>query len=256
MRYLTAALAVFLLTCATVQAQTGIPGPTPQPSGGVSEELQVLDQIASRLETMSATDAGTTNGAVLMLGGGFFVLMLVILIVVVWIARGGLTPLFQTIQAERQRAQKAELDEERLRLQAAEDLRIQNEHRVKMAEALQKAAEAQERMATAQGNTETKEEATKGRGEAVVSINTHTDQAHADTLIAIERLLERALKGVNFAQSKDEQRMSQEHETADLTLPQVQTTLMEAQKQVKKLHDTGPLGQPSPPTNDKHPPEA
>lgn len=221
MRYLTAALAVFLLCYAPVSAQPS----TPVPSVGTTAISEFKD---------ASQTFGVLNVAMFaLLVGGVILAVLAVKYVVLPLITAN-TQANQLITANQVQVTNALLEG---------------------VKAQQATAATNERSLQIMAQLETHEQAQQARGEVVKAVNHHTDEALRLQLEGIERLLTRALKGVNFVQSRNEQREGEEHITADQTLPQVQATLKEASERVKKLHDTGPLGQPSPPTNDKHKPE-
>lgn len=250
MRALFAAVAVLMFWCAPVQAQTGVPStpaPTPLPQLPNDMVNQVVDTAVRGAESIGATAFVAVIVAMISL--------LVVLIAGYLLVRVGIMPLLNLIRDER--IARREEREERI----AKDRELA-EYRERQLNAEERRLEVQAQQAEQFKTTvtkviamETKQEASDGRNQAVTTINLHTDEALRLQLEGIERLLTRALKGVNFVQAKNEQRKNEQHETADLTLPQVQTTLIEAQQQVqqvKKLHDTGKLTSPD---NDKHKPE-
>ena len=203
--------------------------PTPRPASS-SAELQILNEISQRLQTMSSTSDSTTNAAVLMLGGAFFVLMLAALVVVVWIARGGLVPIWQTITAERQRANQAEQSETRMQLAVVDQERRADEYRSKTAQAMQATAQSQERMANILSTVETSDQASRGRQTAVATITTHVTNDGNLTRNDMKRLegkLDRALAWMEKGDDPDIAAARQE--------------IIEAREEVVKMGDTGPL---------------
>lgn len=207
--------------------------PTPRPSTGFSTEMQLLDQIAARLETMSQTDASAANAGVLILGGSFFVLMLVVLVVTVWIARGGLTPIWQTITAERQRATQAEQSELRMQTISDERERKADEYRSKTAQAMQATAESQERMGHILGNIETHEQAKAERKSAVQTITQHVTSDGNQTRADVKQVNDK-LDQVLALLSKDDKR-------GDPDITEARGRIIEVKESVVKLADTGPL---------------
>lgn len=232
MRALPLLLLFCILSVVPAYGQPVTPVPTPRPSA-FSTEMQLLDQIASRLETMSATDASSANAGVLILGGSFFVLMLVVLVVTVWIARGGLTPIWQTITAERQRATQAEQSELRMQTISDERERKADEYRSRTAQAMQATAESQERMGHILGNIETHEQASTGRKNAVATITQHVTSDGNQTRADVKRVNEK-LDRVLEILSKEDKRLD-----PDITEARVQIT--EVKESVVKLADTGEL---------------
>lgn len=228
------ALPLLLLLCLlSVAPAYGQPvTPTPRPST-FSTEMQLLDQIAARLETMSATDASAANAGVLILGGSFFVLMLVVLVVTVWIARGGLVPIWQTITAERQRATQAEQSELRMQTISDERERKADEYRSKTAQAMQATAESQERMGHILGSMETSEQASQGRKNAVATITQHVTSDGNQTRADVKQVKEK-LDQVLALLSKEDKRLD-----PDITEARVQIT--EVKEQVVRMSDTGEL---------------
>lgn len=250
MRYLAAVLAVLLLCCAPVSAQTGVPAqPAPTPIA------ELPNDTVNRVVT-TATDAAERIGVTAFVAVIVAVIaLLLVLIAGYWIVRVGVKPLLDIVRDER----NARKDEREERLAKERELAAYRERQANAEDrkliAQERQVEQYEVVTTKVIAMGTKTEDDERTNAAVQSINTHIDEAMRLQLEQIERLINRAAKGVDLVQEKAEQRMSTEHETVDLTLPQVQTTLKEASERVKKLHDTGPLGQPSAPTNDKHKPE-
>lgn len=230
MRALSLLLLLCLLSVAPVYGQPVTP--TPRPST-FSTEMQLLDQIAARLEAMSSTDASAANAGVLILGGSFFVLMLVVLVVTVWIARGGLVPIWQTITAERQRATQAEQSELRIQTISDERERKADEYRSKTAQAMQATAESQERMGHILGSMETSEQASQGRKNAVATITQHVTSDGNQTRADVKQVKDK-LDQVLALLSKEDKRLD-----PDITEARVQIT--EVKEQVVRMSDTKEL---------------
>ncbi len=212
--------------------------PTPRPASS-SAELQILNEISQRLQTMSSTSDSTTNAAVLMLGGAFFVLMLAALVVVVWIARGGLVPIWQTITAERQRANQAEQSETRMQLAVVDQERRADEYRSKTAQAMQATAQFQERTANILSNVETSEQASKGRETAVETLKTHVTNDGNLTRADMKRL-----------ENKLDRALARMRRDDDPDIAAARQEIIEARDEVVKLSDTGELDPAKVPATD------
>lgn len=186
-----------LFMVAPLQAQTGV-APTPEPTIGVS--LDTLSRAVDALERLSSSNTNTVNAAVVLqsvfnliiFGGG---------LLFVW--RGGLKPLHETMQSDRQRATKAEADEERVRLEAAADKRFQDELRLKHTEAIKATAEELGRVATILNETETRAQARANA--AVEAVNTHTTNTISEAkaqLVAASDKIEAAAKDIQEVVTK------------------------------------------------------
>ncbi len=195
--------------------------PTP-PASVPTAALEALNRAVDSLEHISESNTTTVNAAVLLQG----IVNLVFFVgglLFVW--RGGLKPIHDTIESDRKRAAKAEDDEERLRIRSEANETLQNEIRQKMADALLKTAEAQERMAN---NTETKAEAGLRTEAAVGQINTHTDAAHEatrDLIKAFEGRLDTALARLDDAYASIDKRLGSVDDTIRINLNEVRSEL-------------------------------
>lgn len=232
MRAIPAALAVLLLCVAPVLAQPVTPTPR-APASGLSAEMQVLDHIASLLEAMSATDTSTVNAAVLLLGAAFFVLMVIALVVILWISRGGLTPLWQTITAERQRATAAEQSELRLQTIGDERERREDEYRAKTATAMQTSSEIQERTAHILEGLETTEQAAQGRKTAVETVTQHVTNDG--------NLTRNDVKGLKAQLDRLLELLSKDDKRGDPDMAEARGRVIEITESVVKMTDTGEL---------------
>lgn len=221
MRYLAAVLAVLLLCCAPVSAQPS----TPVPSVGTTAISEFKD---------ASQAFGVLNVAM-------FALLVGVVVLVVLAVRYIVLPL---ITANSQANQLITANQVQVTNALLEGVKAQ-----------QVIATTNERSLEVMAGMETKAEAGTRTDNAVTNINDHTDEGFRIQLEDIRQLIHDAFKSVSQAQFRNEQRQSEEHETADLTLAKAATNLIEAEKQVKKLHDTGKLTMPTAPTNDKHPPE-
>lgn len=212
--------ATLLLIGIPVRAQD-FATPTPQ-----STTTTVVRELADAAERLSILGFVAAVIALTALG--------IVLFIVLGVYKVGLKPFVDTAAQERQ---------ERTNIQTRLDAKnLRDDEREKELAALRgRTAEIQERTIKALIDLETRKEAADSRGAAVSTINAHTDQAHKDTVEAVKKLLDDALQGVQVVQQKQEQREASSHETADLTLPNVERNLIEAKQKVEKLHDTGPL---------------
>lgn len=221
----------------------------------ISAQPDIGDTAGDVLE--AATESAQSLGVAAFVAVVVAVIVLVIVIgsiiaVLIFAYKGGFRPVYDLVVQANKRA-----DEEREAREASEKKLTEYRERqaqaaVVQAEAAERQAAASERLAERMAKTETTEEAQAGRKGAVQQINQHTDEAHAETQRAVQRMLDRAIEQLGSVQAKNEQRAGEEHGTADLTIPQVQATLIEAKEHVKKLGDTGELSptDPTPPASD------
>lgn len=233
-----------LLACfvciAPVAAQTS---PAPEPT--VSVSLDTLNRAVEVLERLSSSNTNTVNAAVLLQG----IINLVIFgggLLFVW--RGGLKPLHETITSDRARATKAEAEEERVRVAAAADKQLQDGLRLKQAEALQTTAQELGKVATIMSEAE--ENAKRRTTTAVSEVNTHTDGAHLETRREIAEL-RKEVTAVTTALERVERRLGSkgEDDTADLSLSSALTMLRHIEQRLDQL-GTGPLDPSKVPDHD------
>lgn len=175
--------------------------PTPRPTSGGSTEVQALNAIIERLETMSGSDATTLNGATLLMGFSFVVLTIAVLIGVIWVVRGGLSPLFAMLRREQARADDAEQSETRMRTLSEKQEQDAQKLRTQQAQALDHMAGTLDRVATKMLNMDDGQNAQKRTDAAVEKIITDVN-AHTDTTLEeTKEKLEAA--AVNIQQAKD-----------------------------------------------------
>lgn len=229
-------IALLLFAADPLQAQTTNIAPTPAPT---SPELRVLDEIAQRLETMSASNTTTINGAALMMGGAFFVLMLVVLVVTVWVARGGLQPLFATLNREQRRADAAEQSETSMRVISDSKEKAAAEVRKQMAASLDHQAttldKVTEKLMVMEGTEQAQKRTDTAAGRIITEVNAHTDQTISDAKEKLEKAaaqVEQAAKTIDDVVTKDH--LSNELKPIREELHDIAVTL-------RKKGDTSPL---------------
>lgn len=249
---------ILLVSVTPVLAQPGTPTPQP-PISGLSPEMQLLEQLSARVESMSETDSTTINVATIFLAAGFFVLIIAVLAGVIWVMRGGLTPLFGMITAERTRANAAEQDSKTVEL----DLQ---KLRTRQAEAIAELTGGVKDIATILKGIETGEQASSGRRKAVETINKHVTEDADETrklLKSVAEKIDEALQTTEQVQSAVNSRL----ETYDTRFNDLMTTVLAQLHRISRRLklDTGELTPaeapaPDPATPDiwlgDHPPSA
>lgn len=235
-RIVVLGISMLWLSVMPAWAQTPAPFPTP-PSAPLDLAERAADIATEAVERIGISAFVPAIVSVIAL--------LLVVLAGALLLRFGIKPFFDLVQDER-KARKEERDE---RLQAQREL---TELRERQAAAQEKQTEYQERqvaaseqLATMMQVVESRTEAGTRTNSAVSAINTHTDNAHQATLNAIQRMLNQVIIDLGGVQQKQAQRAPDDHTTADLTITNAQRTLVEVNEQVKKLHDTGPLGQPA-----------
>lgn len=187
-------IGALLIIAAPLVAQAPIPTSAPAPTQ-TSAELQALDQIAQRLQAMSATDASTANGSTIFLAASFFILMVIVLIAVAWIARGGLNRFWEAITTERKGRLDAEKKEEEARDEheryVSERDRDRSAYDEKITRNLDQFASTQMRMLEM---FESKGDAKAGRDEIVRVVNQHVtndgDKTRKELKAVVEKVIE------------------------------------------------------------------
>jgi archaellum component FlaC len=232
---LTMVCALLLIGVPPLQAQQGTATAPPPPTAS-SAEIRLLGEIALQLQSMSENNSQTINGAVLLLGIGFILLIACVLVTIVWLARGGLDGvlkgLWETINAERRRANAAEESETHLRVLKDDSERRADEYRAKTAEALERTAKILAGLETSQ-DAQTRSDAAVNK--IVTDINAHTDAVVAGA----KEQLEQAAEHVEKAAETISDVVTKQHLSNELN--PIRTVLDNIAVQLRKKGDTGPL---------------
>lgn len=244
--WLTLTCGLLMFAVPPLQGQQATP--TPPPPTPSSAEIRLLGEIALQLQSMSENNSQTINGAVLLLGVGFILLIACVLVAIVWLARGGLDGvlkgLWETINAERRRANAAEESETHMRTLKDDSERRADEYR-------QKTAESLERTAKILSGLESGQQAQSRTDSAVNAINSHTTTVFADAKDKLEHAaakVEEAAQTIGDVVTREglSSELKPIHDKLDLLVGEI--------REVRKKGDTGPL--PPPPTDPAAPPPA
>lgn len=229
---------ILLVQFVPVYAQTT---PTP-PRPPTAQEAKWLSEFFDYARQAASTDASTVNSSVLLLGL-FNLLFLLVVLIFIW--RGGLKPLFDTVNAERKRASNAEKSETQMRTLKDNSERKAEEYRAQTAQSMKDAAgfmkvtaETQERMLTMLNGIESGQQAQTRTDLAIKTINEHTDAALTDTKDKLEAAashIEAAAQTIGDVVTKDglDKELKPIHDKLDIIVGEI--------REVRKKGDTAPL---------------
>lgn len=154
------------------------------PPAPTAQEAAWLKEIFDYARTAAASETSTVNSSVVLLGI-FNLLFLFVVLVFIW--RGGLKPLFDTVTAERKRASVAEKSETQMRTISDKRDREQDEYRRRTADTLERTAAILSGIESAQqAQARTDNAVTK----IITDINTHTDETMTDAKTKLEKAAE------------------------------------------------------------------
>jgi DNA repair exonuclease SbcCD ATPase subunit len=225
-------ISLLLFVVPAVQAQGTPTAPRPP----TAQEAQWLRDFFDYARQAAGTDASTVNSSVLLLGL-FNLLFLLVVLIFIW--RGGLKPIFDTVNAERKRASNAEKSETQMRSLKDSSERKAEEYRANTAQSMVRLAETQERTVTILNGLESGQQAQARTDGAVTKIvadvNTHID----DTFRDAKDKLDQAAEHVEKAADTIGDVVTKQHLTSELE--PIREELRDIAVTLRKKGDTNPL---------------